>query len=84
MKRVTIYGNSTCPYCGAARMLLKKKGIEFDDIAISKDAGKRAEMEARSGRTSVPQLFIGEHCIGGFDELCELDKQGKLDELLAD
>lgn len=79
-----MYGNDTCPYCGAARMLLKKKGIEFDDIAVNKDAGKRAEMEARSGSTSVPQLFVGDHRIGGFGELCELDKQGRLDELLAD
>lgn len=65
-------------------MLLTKKGIRFEDIAISKDADKRAEMENRSGRSSVPQVFIGDEHIGGFDELYEYDKNGQLDKLLAD
>ena len=83
MKPVTVYGNDSCPYCGAVRMLLTKKGISFDEVIINKDDDKRAEMLARSGKTSVPQVFIGEQHIGGFDELYELDKAGQLEQLLA-
>ncbi len=83
MTKVTVYGNASCAYCGAARMLLKRKGVTWEDIAVHTDADKRAEMEQRSGRTSVPQIFIGEHHVGGFDELCDLDKSGELDKLLA-
>lgn len=84
MKKVTVYGNNTCPYCGAVRMLLTKKGIDFDDVAVNADAAKSAEMQALSGKSSVPQVFIDDDLIGGFDELYELDKSGKLDELLSD
>ncbi len=80
---VTLYGNTSCPYCGAARMLLTKKGAEFEDVLINNDSEKHAEMRARSGRTSVPQIFIGDTHVGGFDELYELDKNGELDKLLA-
>lgn len=80
---VTIYGNDSCAYCGAARMLLTKKGIRFEDVLINKDSDKIAEMRARSGRTSVPQIFIGDAHIGGFDELYELNDSGDLDKLLA-
>ena len=65
---VTIYGNSICAYCGAARMLLTKKGAKFEDIPISNDSEMLAEMRARSGRTSVPQIFIDDTHVGGFDE----------------
>lgn len=83
MNKVKIYGNEACAYCGAARMLLTKKGIKFEDILVSENAEQRAEMEARSQRRSVPQIFIGEKHIGGFNELCELEKSGELDKLLA-
>lgn len=83
MQRVTIYGNNSCPFCGAARMLLTKKGVEFDDVLVNADPAKRAEMQERSGRTSVPQIFIGETHVGGFDELDELDRSGQLDEMLT-
>ncbi len=82
-KPVTIYGDSSCPYCGAARMLLTKKAAGFEDVLVSNDSDKLAEMQARSGRTSVPQVFIGKVHVGGFDELCELDMSGELDKLLA-
>ncbi|MEL7185997.1 MAG: glutaredoxin 3 [Pseudomonadota bacterium] len=82
--KVTVYGNRTCPYCGAARMLLTKKGVEFEDIVITDDDSLREEMLKRSGGHSVPQIFIGDTHIGGFDELCSLDKSGELDTLLAD
>ena len=82
-KKGVIYGNTSCPFCGAARMLLTKKAIEFEEIIVTDDSGKFEEMQKRSGRRSVPQIFIGETHIGGFDELCALDMDGELDELLA-
>jgi glutaredoxin 3 len=81
--RVTVYGNDSCPYCGAARMLLTRKGIKYDDVLVSADRAKFDEMVARSGRRSVPQIFIGETPIGGFDELNALESSGELDKLLA-
>ena len=80
---VVVYGNEACPYCGAARMLLKKKGVSYTDISITNDENLRREMIERSGRTSVPQIFIGETHVGGFDDLYALDKSGELDTLLA-
>ncbi len=83
MSTVTIYGNNACAYCGAARMLLTKKGVRFEDVLVHDDADRRAEMEALSGRSSVPQIFVGDRHIGGFDELYALDQSGDLDKLLA-
>ncbi|MEM6513101.1 MAG: glutaredoxin 3 [Pseudomonadota bacterium] len=80
---VVMYSNKICPYCGAARMLLKKKGVEFTDIPVSKNTPVWDEMTERSGRRTVPQIFIGNTHVGGFDDLYELDKSGKLDTLLA-
>lgn len=80
---ITIYGNDSCAYCGAARMLLTKKGAAFENVLVNNNSDKFAEMHARSGRTSVPQIFIGDAYIGGFDELCELDMSGELDQFLA-
>jgi len=82
-RAVTIYGNDSCAYCGAARMLLTKKGAAYEDVLVNNNSDKLAEMQARSGRISVPQIFIGNAYIGGFDELCELDMSGELDQLLA-
>lgn len=84
MSSVRIFGNPTCAYCGAARMLFAKKGVAYDDINIAGDADKRSEMERLSGRRSVPQIFIGDRHIGGFEDLCALDKSGELNKLLAD
>jgi glutaredoxin 3 len=81
--KVTIYGNTTCAYCGAARMLLTKKAVEFEDIVITDNPNKLEEMLSRTGTRTVPQIFVGDTLVGGFDELCALDKSGKLDELLA-
>lgn len=83
MSAVKIYGNDVCAYCGAARMLLTKKGVSFEDILINKDPDALAEMRSKTERTSVPQVFIGDVHVGGFDDLCELDKSGELDKLLA-
>jgi len=83
MKAVTLYGNAMCPYCGAARMLLTKKGVPFANIDVGSDPALRSEMEARSGNSTVPQIFVADTPIGGFDELYALDKSGELDKILA-
>jgi len=83
MKRVTLYGNASCPYCGAARMLLAKKGVKYSDINVAADPALYSEMQERSGSKTVPQIFIGDTPIGGFDELYALDKSGELDKILA-
>ena len=82
-RKVKLYGNTACAYCGAARMLLTKKAVDFEDIVITDDPVKRKEMQDKSGAHSVPQIFIGNIHVGGFDELCALDKSGELDKLLA-
>ncbi len=82
--RVTVYGDENCAYCAAARMLFTRKGVRFEDVVVTKDASMLAEMAARSGRRSVPQIFVGDIHVGGFDELCSLDKSGELDKLLAE
>lgn len=64
-------------------MLLTRKSVAFEDISVSNDPARRAEMEARSGNHTVPQIFVGDTHVGGFDELCVLEKSGELDKLLA-
>lgn len=78
---IDIYGTDSCAYCSAARMLLKKKGLTYNDIKVARDPEARREMERKSGRRSVPQIFIDGEPIGGFDELCALDESGVLDRL---
>jgi len=82
-RKVTVYGNATCPFCGAARMLLTQKAIEYEDIPVGDDPALFEEMQSRSGSRTVPQIFIGDTHVGGFDELYALDKSGELDKLLA-
>ncbi len=81
--KITLYSNASCAYCGAARMLLTKKAVDFEDIGITDNPLKRQEMQEKSGARSVPQIFIGDTLVGGFEELCALDKSGELDKLLA-
>ena len=81
--KITIYGSEHCSYCTAARMLLKKKGLDFIDILVSRDPEQRAEMEQRSGQQTVPQIFIDDNPIGSFDELYALEQNGELDVMLA-
>jgi len=78
---IVMYATQTCPYCAAARMLLTKKGLDYEEIPVAGDEEKREEMERLSGRRTVPQIFIDEQPIGGFDELSALDKDGRLDEM---
>jgi glutaredoxin 3 len=83
MAEVVIYTTTSCPYCVQAKRLLDRKGVPYTEIDVSADAEKRAEMMRASGRRTVPQIFIAEQSIGGFDELYELEQTGRLDGLLA-
>ena len=80
---VVMYTTSWCPYCERARRLLNAKNVSFSEIDIESAPDKRAEMRNRSGRTSVPQIFIGDHHVGGSDDLHALEGAGKLDSLLG-
>lgn len=79
---VTIYTTRTCPYCLAAKRLLDRKGVKYDEIAVDGNRTLRAEMEERSGRYTVPQIWIGEQHVGGCDDLYALESAGRLDEML--
>lgn len=84
MPDITMYSTATCPYCVHAERLLKSKGAEITHIIrIDLEPERRAEMMERTGRRTVPQIFIGSHHVGGFDDLYALDKAGGLDALLA-
>ena len=84
MPKVTIYTTAFCPYCHSAKALLRRKNVEFSEIDVSYDAEERQRMMAKAqGKRTVPQIFIGETHVGGSDELHALDRQGKLDPLLA-
>lgn len=80
--QVTLYTTRFCPYCVNAKRLLQGKGVDYREIPVDGDADRRAEMAARSGRRTVPQIWIDDRHIGGFDELAALDRQGRLDPLL--
>ena len=83
MPRVEIYTKMFCPYCSRAKRLLSDKGVEYEEYDITMGGRKRDEMLGRAnGRHTVPQIFIGDHHVGGCDDLMELDEDGKLDPLL--
>ena len=85
MSSIEIYTTPFCPYCGWAKELLDRKGVAFTEIDVSDDRALRAMMTDRAqGRTTVPQIFIGELHVGGCDDLYALEEAGKLDPLLAD
>lgn len=83
MNKVTIYTKPYCPYCIRAVDLLEKKGVPFTEIEAAFDPEKRQEMIQRSGRMTFPQIFVGERHIGGCDDMMALERDGKLDPLLA-
>jgi glutaredoxin 3 len=84
MARVEIYTRAFCGYCTRAKRLLDSKGVAYEEVDVGMDSGKRAEMIQRAnGRTSVPQIFIGERHVGGSDDLHALDYDGKLDSMLG-
>jgi glutaredoxin 3 len=82
MSPVTIYTKSWCPYCDAAKELLRKKKVAFTEIPV-KSGAEQAEMAKKAGRSTVPQIWIGERHVGGYDDLYALDGKGELDRLLA-
>jgi len=84
MAKVLMYTSAVCPYCIRAEQLLKRKGVtEIEKIRVDLEPERSAEMTARTGRRTVPQIFIGDTHVGGCDDLHELDRQGGLDSLLA-
>ena len=84
MSHVLMYSTGVCPYCQRAEMLLKARGVsEIEKVRVDLDATRRDEMIARTGRRTVPQIYIGETHVGGFDDLSALDREGKLVPLLA-
>lgn len=83
MTTLVLYGTKFCPFCLRAKQLLMRNDIAFEEVRVDKDTEQRNIMHERSGRTSVPQIFYGDHHIGGSDELYALERDGGLDKLLA-
>lgn len=83
MSKIIMYSTGVCPYCQRAEMLLKSKGVsEIEKIRIDLEPARRSEMMERTGRRTVPQIYIGEVHVGGFDDLAALDRAGGLEPLL--
>jgi glutaredoxin 3 len=80
---IEIYVKGWCPYCDRAKKLLAAKGQAWTEIDVEKEPERLEEMVRRSGRRSVPQIFVGAHHVGGFDDLAALERAGQLDALLA-
>lgn len=83
MPEVVVYLTPYCPYCVRARALLDRKGVPYRVIDVGTDPALWAEMERRSRRSTVPQIFVGAHHVGGYDDMAALDREGVLDELLG-
>lgn len=84
MAKIIMYSTATCPYCIRAEQLLQRKGVtEIEKIRVDLQPELRAKMIEKTGRRTVPQIYIGDRHIGGYDELATLDRAGQLDELLA-
>jgi glutaredoxin 3 len=85
MRPVLMYSTRVCPYCVMAEKLLQKKGVaQLEKILIDVDPAQRETMMSRTGRRTVPQIYIGDQHVGGYDDLAALERAGKLDDLLAD
>jgi glutaredoxin 3 len=80
---IIVYSGRLCTYCNAAKRLLDKKGVQYNEIMVDNDPALREEMEQRSKRNTVPQIFIGDIHVGGFDDLAELNREGRLDGMLG-
>lgn len=84
MAKVTMYSTGVCPYCQMAERLLTAKGVQtIEKVRIDLEPARREEMMTRTGRRTVPQIYIGDTHVGGYDDLSALDRAGKLDALLA-
>ena len=82
MSTVIMYCTAVCPYCVMAERLLQGKGVSVEKIRVDLDPNRRAEMMTRTGRRTVPQIYVGDTHVGGFDDLSALERAGKLDLLL--
>ncbi|MBX9904554.1 MAG: glutaredoxin 3 [Burkholderiales bacterium] len=83
MARVRMYTTAVCPFCQMAERLLQAKGAEIEKIRIDLDPAERTAMMEKTGRRTVPQIYVGDTHVGGYDDLAALDRAGKLDPLLA-
>ena len=81
--KVTMYSTRFCPYCMRARSLLGNKNVDYEEIDVGSDAALQQKMQALSGRDSVPQIFINDVSVGGYDDIALLERQNKLDQMLA-
>ena len=85
MAKITMYSTGVCPFCQMAERLLKAKGVAaIEKVRVDLEPARRVEMMEKTGRRTVPQIYIGETHVGGYDDLAALDRAGKLDGLLAD
>jgi glutaredoxin 3 len=84
MKKVEIYTTGWCPYCNAAKSLLADKGVRYDEIDADDPKIRMAMVQRARGRRTVPQIFIGDTHVGGYDDMAALERRGQLDPLLAD
>jgi glutaredoxin 3 len=82
MMKVLMYTTAVCPYCLMAERLLVAKGVEIEKVRVDLDPARRLEMMEKTGRRTVPQIYVGETHVGGYDDLAALDRAGKLDPLL--
>ena len=79
---IVIYSTAACPYCARAKQFLNAKGVNYTELRVDLDPALRQQMEQKSQRRSVPQIFIGDHHVGGFDDIWRLEQSGTLDRLL--
>jgi glutaredoxin 3 len=84
MPEILIYTSTFCPYCVMAKRLLDKKGVRYTELNVDRQSGLREEMMRKTQRRTVPQIYIGDYHVGGFDDLYTLEQQKKLDALLSD
>lgn len=83
MPEIVMYATATCPYCQRARRLLQRKGVNYTEIRVDQEPHLWNEMQTRSKRSTVPQIFIDDYHVGGYDDTVALDIEGKLDSLLG-
>ncbi|HEV2513719.1 MAG: glutaredoxin 3 [Kaistia sp. SCN 65-12] len=83
MKKVEIYTTQWCPYCHAAKSLLDEKGVSYEEVDADDPDVRMAMVQRANGRRTVPQIFVGETHVGGYDDMAALDRRGQLDPLLA-
>jgi glutaredoxin 3 len=80
--KVVMYATAWCPFCQMAERLLRQKGVELETIRVDLEPQRHIEMMERTQRRTVPQIYVDDYHVGGYDDLCELDREGRLDRLL--